>query len=98
VEGDELVRQTLDALDRLMRLFAMERIIYLLCSVVSFVMLTISVAFLLLTEKVSTPQLGMIFGASGLSAASAARVSYYLSKSFDLVSTIIHQLAARRNG
>lgn len=97
-EGDELIRQTLDALDRLMRLFAVERVVYLLCSIVSFGMLVFSLVVLFQTHQISTPQLGMIFGASGLIAASAARVSFYLNKSFDLVSSIIQQLAARGNG
>lgn len=92
---DDLINRTLDALDRLMRLFAVERILYLLCAILSFFLLAICLVNLFQTSSaISTPQLAMIFGSSGLIAASAARVSFFLNKSFDLVSTIIRLLAA----
>jgi len=78
-----------------MRMFAIERILYLICAIVSFVLLIICLVFLFQTRQISVPQLAMVFGASGLIAASAARVSFFLNKSFDLVSTIIQQLAGR---
>jgi len=93
--NEDLVGRTLDALDRLMRMFAIERILYLICAIVSFVLLIICLVFLFQTRQISVPQLAMVFGASGLIAASAARVSFFLNKSFDLVSTIIQQLAGR---
>jgi hypothetical protein len=89
----DLITRTLDALDRLMRMFAFERILYLICSIVSFILLIICLYNLMDTGAVKVPQLAMIFGASGLIAASAARVSYFLNKSFDLISAIIQQLA-----
>jgi|GEM_PF-1440758 hypothetical protein len=93
--NEDLVGRTLDALDRLMRMFAIERILYLICAIVSFVLLIVCLVFLFQTRQISVPQLAMVFGASGLIAASAARVSFFLNKSFDLVSTIIQQLAGR---
>lgn len=78
-----------------MRMFAIERILYLICAIVSFVLLIVCLVFLFQTKQISVPQLAMVFGASGLIAASAARVSFFLDKSFDLVSTIIQQLAGR---
>ncbi|MBB4098581.1 hypothetical protein [Sphingomonas kyeonggiensis] len=78
-----------------MRMFAIERILYLICAIVSFVLLIVCLVFLFQTRQISVPQLAMVFGASGLIAASAARVSFFLNKSFDLVSTIIQQLAGR---
>lgn len=89
----DLINRTLDALDRLMRMFAFERILYLVCALVSFILLIVCLISLIQTQQVSVPQLTMIFGASGLIAASAARVSYFLNKSFDLISAIIQQLA-----
>lgn len=93
--NEDLVGRTLYALDRLMRMFAIERILYLICAIVSFVLLIVCLVFLFQTRQISVPQLAMVFGASGLIAASAARVSFFLDKSFDLVSTIIQQLAGR---
>ncbi len=91
-DGD-LVNRTLDALDRLMRMFAIERMLYLVCAIVSFVLLVVCLISLFQTKQISVPQLAMVFGSSGLIAASAARVSFFLNKSFDLVALIIQQLA-----
>jgi len=92
-EQQDLVNRTLDALDRLMRMFAFERILYLVCAIVSFVLLIVCLISWMQSQVISVPQLAMIFGASGLIAASAARVSFFLNKSFDLISAIIQQLA-----
>jgi len=78
-----------------MKMFAFERILYLVCALVSFVLLIVCLISLFQTKQISLPQLAMVFGASGLIAASAARVSFFLNKSFDLVSAIIQQLAGR---
>lgn len=93
-QHQDLVNRTLDALDRLMRMFAFERILYLVCAIVSFVLLIICLISWMQSATISVPQLAMIFGASGLIAASAARVSFFLNKSFDLISSIIQQLAS----
>ena len=92
-KNEDMVSRTLDALDRLMRMFAFERILYLVCAIVSFLLLIVCLVSLFQTRQISVPQLAMVFGASGLIAASAARVSFFLNKSFDLVSSIIQQLA-----
>lgn len=93
---EDLVSRTLDALDRLMRMFAFERVLYLVCAILSFILLIVCLAGLLKSQHLSVPQLAMIFGASGLIAASAARVSFFLNKSFDLISKIIQQLAEKQ--
>lgn len=92
-QEQDLVSRTLDALDRLMRMFAFERILYLVCAIVSFGLLIVFLVIWLRDQVITMPQLAMIFGASGLIAASAARVSFFLNKSFDLISAIIQQLA-----
>lgn len=90
---EDLIERTLGALDKLMKMFAVERILYLVCAIVSFMLLIVCLISLFQTQQISVPQLAMVFGASGLIAASAARVSFFLNKSFDLVSKIIEQLA-----
>lgn len=97
MSDEDLVKRTLDALDRLMRMFAFERVLYLLCALVSFVMLVACLISLFQTDQISIPQLAMVFGSSGLIAASAARVSFFLNRSFDLVSIIIQKLAGLDN-
>lgn len=93
LQREDLIDRTLDALDRLMRMFALERVLYLVCAIVSFCMLVFCLFSLWKTQQLSVPELAMVFGASGLIAASAARVSFFLNKSFDLVSCIVQQLA-----
>lgn len=90
---NDLVNRTLDALERLMRMFAFERFLYLGCSVISFVVLIVCLVSMIRNGSISTLELAGIFGATGIVAASAARVSFFLNKSFNLISSIIGQLA-----
>ncbi|HEX8574590.1 MAG TPA: hypothetical protein VF759_17755 [Allosphingosinicella sp.] len=90
---EDMIRRTLDALERLMRMFNVERIIYLLCALTSFALLLWCIWSLFDSNKITVPQLALVFGASGLIAASAARVSFFLNKSFDLISIIVQHLA-----
>lgn len=90
---DDLVNRTLDALERLMRMFAFERFLYLACTVVSFGVLMVCLISIIRTKSVSELELAGIFGATGIVAASAARVSFFLNKSFNLISAIIGQIA-----
>ena len=90
---NDIVNRTLDALERLMRMFAFERFLYLACSVISFVVLIVCLVSMLRNGSISTLELAGIFGATGIVAASAARVSFFLNKSFNLISSIIGQLA-----
>lgn len=90
---DDIIDRTLDALDRLMRMFALERMLYLICAFLSFIMLVLCLIWMLSTQAISLPQLGMIFGSTGLIAASAARVSFFLNRAFDLISIIVQQIA-----
>lgn len=91
--SNDLVNRTLDALERLMRMFAIERYLYLVSALISFILLVIAIVRLINDDGVGALDLSLIFGATGLIAASAARVSYFLNKSFDLISSIIQRLA-----
>jgi hypothetical protein len=89
----ESINQTLDALERLMRMFQAERIIYLLSAAASFALLMF-VAYLMFTspERINGGQVGAIFGASGVSAYSSAKIARFLNKSFNLIEDIIRKL------
>jgi len=76
-----------------MRMFAIERYLYLLSAFISFALLILVIYRQLTVEGVGVLDLTLIFGATGLIAASAARVSYFLNKSFDLISTILKRMA-----
>lgn len=93
LNSNDLVNRTLDALERLMRMFAIERYLYLISALISFILLVIAIVRLITEDGVGALDLSLIFGATGLIAASAARVSYFLNKSFDLISSIIQRLA-----
>lgn len=93
LNSNDLVNRTLDALERLMRMFAIERYLYLISALISFILLVIAIVRLVTEDGVGALDLSLIFGATGLIAASAARVSYFLNKSFDLISSIIQRLA-----
>ena len=97
MDNNDLIDRTLDALDRLMKMFAFERILYLACAVISFALLLFCLFSLVSKGSIEITHLTLIFGAAGLIAASAARVSYFLNKSFELVTNIITQLAAKSN-
>ena len=93
LNSNDLVNRTLDALEHLMRMFAIERYLYLISALISFILLVIAIVRLITEDGVGALDLSLIFGATGLIAASAARVSYFLNKSFDLISSIIQRLA-----
>jgi hypothetical protein len=95
VEPDdrESITQTLDALERLMRMFQAERLLYLLSAATSFALLLYA-AYLMFSssERVTPTQVGLIFGATGVSAISGSRIAIFLNKSFNLIEDIIRKL------
>jgi flagellar biosynthesis protein FlhB len=88
----EVITQTLDALERLMRMFQVERIVYLLLSVISFGLMVIAGYLMLKDQHPSYGQFSLIFGSSGLCAASVSRVARFLNKSFNLIEDVVRKL------
>lgn len=89
----ELVEQTLDALERLMRMFQAERIVYLLCAAASFGLLLYAAWLMFSKGNVSAAEIGLIFGATGVTAACGGRIAYFLNKSFNLIEDILRKLS-----
>jgi hypothetical protein len=89
----ELVTQTLDALERLMRMFQTERMLYLAGAMGSMALLLLA-AYLMITSKdgVNFSQIGLIFGATGIAAVTGARIAYFLNKSFNLVEDVLRSI------
>jgi hypothetical protein len=89
----EIITETLDALERLMRMFSAERMLYLLGAIGSMGLLLLA-AFLMITSKegVNYTQIGLIFGATGVAAATGARIAYFLNKSFNLVEDVVRTI------
>jgi uncharacterized membrane protein len=89
-----MLTETLNALERLLNLFRMERILHLIVGIIAFLMLLYAIALLLLHSKsnVDTALLVSLFGSSGLIAVSSARITYFFNKAFTLVEDVIRVL------
>jgi hypothetical protein len=85
----EELKDTLDALDRLMRMFAAERYVYLILAVLSFATLLIFAYQLVTTKNASIEVLTAVFGGSGLVAASAARITWFFNRAFTLIERLV---------
>lgn len=90
----EVLTETLDALERLLNLFRVERIIHLAVGILAFLMLLYAITLLFRTEGVSTQLLISLFGSSGLIMVSSARITYFFNKAFQLIEHVIHVLIA----
>lgn len=96
----ESLTQTLDALERLMRMFQAERMMYLLSATASFGLLLYAAYMMFSSGRVGPAEIGFIFGATGVSAFSGGRIAYFLNKSFNLIEDIVRKLTgvgARRD-
>ena len=83
--------ETLNAVERLLNLFRIERMVHLLIGVVSFGMLVYAIV-LLFKGGVTTQLLICLFGSSGLITVSSARITYFFNRAFKLVEVVIHKL------
>jgi len=96
----EMIDRTLDALERLMRMFQVERLVYLGAVVASFALLLYA-GFLMFNDNgVGAGEMSLIFGATGLSAFSSGRIIFFLNKAFNLIEDLVRKLSgleARRD-
>lgn len=89
----ELLKTALDALDRILNMFKVERYVYLGLTAISFALLLYA-AFLLVTSGTTDKTtLVTIFGCSGLVAASSARICYFFNKAFNIIEGLIKKLS-----
>jgi hypothetical protein len=89
-----MLTETLNALERLLRLFRIERILHLVVGVVAFLMLLYAIVLLLFrsNSNFDTALLVSLFGSSGLIAVSSARITFFFNKAFTLIEDVIHHL------
>lgn len=92
-EDRETITQTLDALDRLMRMFQAERMVYLFFAAASFGLFLLAAYLMFSSRQVQVGAIVSIFGATGICAASGARIAFFLNKSFNLIEDIVRKLA-----
>lgn len=93
MDNKEILGAALDALDRLLKMFMIERYVYLILTAFSFLLLVYT-AFLLVTkETANTQMLVAIFGSTGLIAASSARISWFFNRAFSMIEELIKGLS-----
>lgn len=73
---DDDFRQRLEAVERLTKLFRTERMVYLVTTMISLLMLVGSALSLMVRNQAGTPELTMLFGSSGLITYTAGRLLY----------------------
>jgi hypothetical protein len=86
------LKETLNAVERLLNLFRIERMVHLLIGVVAFGMLVYAIALLFKAGEMSTQLLICLFGSSGLITVSSARITYFFNRAFKLVEDVIRKL------
>lgn len=80
---------TLSALDRLMKMFAVERYVYLALTSVSFLLMLYAIIQLVTKQSLTTEMAVSIFGPSSLVAFSSARISVFFNRAFGVFEQIV---------
>ena len=93
MDSKELLDSALNALDRLLKMFMIERYVYLVLTAVSFLRLRYAGYLLITSRSVSTEVLVAVFGCSGLVAASSARISWFFNRAFSLIEDLIKRIS-----
>lgn len=89
---EKTVQLTLDAVERMMRLFHTERIIYLAGAIGALALLGYAAFLMIRSGSFSVEQAGLLFGAGGLFTVSGARVVFFLNRTYDLIEDIVRKL------
>jgi hypothetical protein len=92
MEKSELLNTALNALDRLLKMFVVERYVYLALTAIAFIILLYA-AYLFVNDVTNMEVALAIFGGSGLIAVSSARISLFFNKAFTLIEDLIRGLS-----
>lgn len=84
-----VVKLTLDAIAKMMKLYRVERVVHLGLSAFAIVLLLYGVARLLVAEEITRDLLVALFGPSGLLAASSMRLTYFFNRAFRLLEMVM---------
>lgn len=93
MDNKELLSTALDALDRLLKMFMVERYVYLGLTAFSFLLLIYTAYLLVTKDNIDTQMLVAIFGSTGLIAASSARISWFFNRAFTLIEDLIRGIS-----
>ncbi len=92
-EKKELLEIALNALERLLKMFQVERIVYLILTAIAFIILLYAAYLLIETKSANTEILVAVFGGAGLIAASSMRITYFFNRAFTLMEGLIKDLS-----
>jgi len=87
--GHPSLNEVISALERLLRVFNLERMLYLAFGLVSLVIFAIAGFRLTTGGQIDKELLSWMLGSTGVAAASSARVVFFLGKAFGLVEALI---------
>lgn len=85
----EDVDNAIRAIRQILSMFVVERILCVVGGVCSFGLFLFSAFKLIDSDTIDTGTMGIIFGASGISTAASAGITYYFNKSFSIVERLI---------
>ena len=88
----DTLNMALNAMERLLKLFRIERILHLFIGIIGFLLLVYAIVLILRNGNTDTTTLVALFGSSGLITASSARITFFFNKAFKLVENIIQAI------
>jgi hypothetical protein len=91
---DQELHDRMDAVERLTNLFRLERMVHLIVTTVSLIMLLTSAARLIVKGEAHTAELSLLFGSSGLITYSASRLLTMWNQALSLVAPGLKGVAA----
>lgn len=92
-EKKELLDAALNALERLLKIFQIERLVYLLLTALSFCLLLYAGYLMIEKDFANTELLVSVFGSAGLITASSFRISYFFNRAFGVIENLIKDLS-----
>jgi hypothetical protein len=79
----------ISALERLMRLFQVERILYLIFGLASLVLFVYASYRMFSAGAPNGTDMAIVLGSTGVSAACSSRVVYFLNKAFGIIEALV---------
>lgn len=99
--ADKAIKLTLDAVERLNKMFFAERVVYLGGSIAALCLLVYAAVRVISSEGFGLESAGLMFGSGGLFAVTGARAIYLLTRTYNLVEDLMRHLSGlqpRRDG
>lgn len=93
-----LLEQVLLALDRLMSTFKIERVLYLIGAFASLMLFVYAAYRLFSQSEVSSTDMMVVLGATGVATACSSRVAYFLNRSFKIIEDIVAAILKKKEG